>query len=209
MSTRVAAIIPAYNEEATVARVVLAARQTPKISEVIVVSDGSTDATAHLARQAGAHVVDLSSQSGKGRAMLAGVEATDADLVMFLDADLLGLAPRHLHLLLEPVLSGHCAMSVGVRDRGWISRWIVPYLPLVSGERVLSRDLFLSLPIASLDGYRVEVALNAACRARRGRICTVFFPGVHIRTKISKVGWRRGLSQYVRMWLQVLHAFFL
>ena len=66
---KVAAVIPAYNEERTVASVVRAVREAPSISEVIVVDDGSTDRTAQVARQAGARVVHLETNVGKGGAM--------------------------------------------------------------------------------------------------------------------------------------------
>src|SRR5690606_21147062 len=56
----VAVIIPAFNEERTVGRVIRAARNSPGISQIIVVNDGSTDRTAAIAEKAGAKVIDLS-----------------------------------------------------------------------------------------------------------------------------------------------------
>lgn len=206
-SCGVAAIIPARNEAQTVALVVAAARACPLVYDVVVVSDASTDTTAEGARQAGARVIESHEPLGKGMALKRGVEATSAGVLLFLDADLRGLTADHITSLLTPVCAGSHAMMVGLRDRGRWSRWVEPHLPLVSGERALRRELFTSLPDDVLAGYRVEVALNLACRKRGWKAGSVFFDGVHIRTKVEKVGWWRALWQYVGMWSQVAGAY--
>ncbi|MBC7347899.1 MAG: glycosyltransferase, partial [Clostridia bacterium] len=73
-----AVIIPAYNEQATVARTVAAARRVPVVEEVIVVDDGSRDETAAQAKQAGATVLRLPYNCGKGHALNCGYRATRA-----------------------------------------------------------------------------------------------------------------------------------
>ena len=100
---RVAVVIPAYNEQETVGNVVRAALTlTP---EVVVASDGSADATAQVARTAGARVVELLENAGKGPALAAALQATDAEYVVMLDGDLQGLTREHLDVLLRPVLA--------------------------------------------------------------------------------------------------------
>ena len=97
----VAVVIPAFNEERTVARVIRAARNSPGISQIIVVNDGSTDRTSAVARKAGAEVIDLPVNMGKGAAVAEGVKATTAGVLLLLDADLVGLRPSHIRALLE------------------------------------------------------------------------------------------------------------
>ncbi|HEX6971077.1 MAG TPA: glycosyltransferase, partial [Limnochordia bacterium] len=65
-------VIPAYNEAAAVASTVAAAARLPDVAEVIVVDDGSTDATAAAAKAAGAITISLTPNQGKGRALAAG-----------------------------------------------------------------------------------------------------------------------------------------
>ncbi len=101
----VAAIIPAYNEEATIAGVVGPLASSKLIDSVLVISDGSTDKTAQRAQAAGARVHSLSQQKGKGEAMRYGVRHTNADVLVFFDADLMGLDPVHVERLLLPVLT--------------------------------------------------------------------------------------------------------
>jgi glycosyltransferase involved in cell wall biosynthesis len=81
-------ILPAHDEAATIAAVVEAcARSSPEVREVVVVDDGSTDETGAIARSAGARVVELPDNRGKGHALRAGVDAAEGDVLVFLDAD--------------------------------------------------------------------------------------------------------------------------
>jgi glycosyltransferase involved in cell wall biosynthesis len=199
MDPRLAVIIPAYNEEPTVGAVIAAAHRSPLVSEVIVVSDGSTDATAEVARAAGADVVVLVANKGKGEALRAGVARTNAPLLLFLDADVYGLTPEHVERLVLPVLSGSRVMNVGLRDRGRFITNLTRFLPLISGERAMRREVFEGVPREYAQGFMVEAALNYFCRSRRLDYGHVILPGVTIRRKIAKVGWRRGMVQYVLM----------
>lgn len=202
----VAAIVPAYNEEKTIADVVTTLRQSPLVQEVIVVSDGSTDATETLAAAAGARVIALSQKGGKGAAMLRGLTHTDAQTILFADADLIGFTPAHVEQLLLPVLSGARTMNVGLRDRGSLMTAIGRSLPLIGGERAMRRTVIEQIPPHFLQGYMVESALNYFCRSRQLSYGSVILHGLTIRRKYEKVGWKEGLKQYGKMWRQVASA---
>ncbi len=115
---RVAVVLPARNEEATVGEIVVAIRAAlggskPLVDDVVVVDSGSDDATAQVAADSGARVValdevlaDFPPRPGKGEAMWRGVAATaDADVVAFVDADLQSFDPRFVVALLGPLLA--------------------------------------------------------------------------------------------------------
>src|SRR5258708_1218866 len=111
----VAIIIPAYNEELRIANVARAATRAKLATEVIVVCDGCKDRTAAVAaRVPGVTVIELPVNKGKGAAMDAGVSATDAEVIAFVDADLAGLTSEHINQILRPILSNQCEMCVGV-----------------------------------------------------------------------------------------------
>ncbi len=199
------AVIPALDEEQTVAAVVRAVRSCPLVRSVIVVDDGSRDKTAAEAEGAGAVVVRRARSGGKGDAVRDGARVSDADVLLLLDADLLRLTDAHIRLLLQPVLDGRTDMNVGLRDYGKLKAF-VSRLPLVSGQRALTRAAFERVPAHLLRGYGLEAALNAACRARGLRTTVVHLPGLVVRRKFEKVGPLRSVFAYARMWAQVVAA---
>ncbi|HVW82104.1 MAG TPA: glucosyl-3-phosphoglycerate synthase, partial [Mycobacteriales bacterium] len=115
--TRTAVVLPARNEEATVGEIVASIRAelggtASLVDEVIVVDSGSEDSTAAVAAESGARVVALDDvmrefepRPGKGEAMWRGVAATSADVVVFVDADLVSFDPRFVVGLLGPLLA--------------------------------------------------------------------------------------------------------
>ncbi|MFP3901486.1 MAG: glycosyltransferase [Acidimicrobiia bacterium] len=185
---RTAAIIPARNEAATVGAVVFAAVDATRVDEVLVVDNGSTDTTADRARDHGARVVD-EPVPGKGQAMRTGVAATDADIIVFLDADLVGLRPEHVDDLVASVADGQAAMACGLFDRGPVANPIfLDGLPVLTGQRALRRELFERLDLDDVRGYRVEAALNSlVAHAGLDRVDRVL-PGLWHRTKEEKLG---------------------
>jgi glycosyltransferase involved in cell wall biosynthesis len=203
----VAAIVPAFNEEKTVGAVVRVLKSCPSIGEVIVVSDGSTDRTADEARAAGAdRVLHLPVNKGKGGAMRHAASFTDAAILFFCDADLLGFKPGHAEAIIRPVAEGKLAMCVGLRDRGPMLTALEAYLPLISGERALRRKIFDAVPDRHLSGFGVEVALNYVCRANRLPYGAVPEKGLRLVRKMQKVGVLKGLVGYVSMSFQILRT---
>jgi len=186
-SRKVAAIIPAWNEASTVGAVVYAALDARLVDEVIVVDNASSDDTGAVAARHGAHVVH-EPVAGKGQALRAGVAAGDADVLVFLDADLVGLRPDHVDDLVAVVLGGEADMACGLFDRGPVANPIfLEGLPVLTGQRALRRTLFERLLPADVRGYRVEAALNSlVARDDLVRVDRVL-PGLWHRTKEEKL----------------------
>jgi glycosyltransferase involved in cell wall biosynthesis len=206
----IAAIVAAYNEESTIGAIVQTLFDSKLFRDVIVISDGSTDRTADIARACGASLVhQFPWKHGKGAAMMHGVSHTDAPVLFFLDADLKGLRKDHLEKILEPVLNGKMAMCVGIRDRGWLGMKLAALLPLIGGERAMLRHVFEGVPDKYLQGFMVEGALNYNCRMHHLPYGTVELPGLTIRRKMQKVGFWKGLIEYVHMAYQIWKAIIL
>ena len=182
------AVIPAWNESATVGAVVYAALDARLVDAVVVVDNASTDATAAMAAAHGARVV-REPVPGKGEALRAGVAAAGgANVLVFLDADLVGLRPEHVDRLVAAVASGQADMACGMFDRGpVVNRLLRASLPVLTGQRALRRDLFDWLDEDDVRGWRVEAALNSLV-AQRGLVRRVeVLPGLWHRTKEEKL----------------------
>jgi len=202
---KVAAVIPAYNEEKTVASVVRAVREAPSISEVIVVDDGSTDKTAQVARQAGARVVSLETNVGKGGAMKAGALATDADIIVYLDADLMGLTREHVELLAAPVLKQEADIALGIFDQGRFTTDMAQKLtPFLSGQRAMRRSIILEIPDLEKTRYGVEVAISRYAEQKELRVVRVHLKHVAQLTKEEKIGLLRGFCARLRMYWEII-----
>jgi glycosyltransferase involved in cell wall biosynthesis len=204
---RVAVVVPAFNEADTLAEVLAALQAMTLWDELVVVSDGSTDDTAAIARAAGVTTVELRANRGKGHALAAGVAATTAPILLFVDADILRLSEPMLSSLVAPVLGGWAAMNVGIRHRGWLLNAIQRnFGPLLSGIRALRRDVFLAVPVDFRRGFRIETALNHYCRRFGGRIEVTVLHDLGHRVKEKKRGLWPGLRARVSMFAGVFGA---
>jgi glycosyltransferase involved in cell wall biosynthesis len=206
MMNRVCVIIPAFNEEKTIQDVIRVVQSSPVVHEIIVVSDGSTDATSVRAQETGVTVFERKRQHGKGQALLYGLTKTDAEILLFLDADLLGLTTDHIEQIVSPVLSGARVMNVGIRNRGRLYLWLARHLPLISGERSLRREVIEAIAPEFLHGFMVETALNYCCRINQLPYGSVVLKDLRIVTKYQKVGLFKGVIQYISMAFEILQA---
>ena len=199
---QIAVVIPAYNEAQTVADVVRAALLlTP---EVIVASDGSSDDTAQVARAAGARVVELHPNGGKGPALHAALKATNAEYVLMLDADLLGLTLAHLNILIGPVLAGRLNMSIGIFDGGGLMTDLGNKLtPHLSGQRACKRLWLLNVPGLGEERWP-EPAITDALKRGGVKWDYVELPGLKQVMKEEKRGFWKGVGYRSRMYVDLI-----
>lgn len=198
----VAVVIPALNEQETVGEVVGISLEIT--ADVVVVSDGSEDNTAQVAQEAGAKVVNFTENKGKGPALHAALEATDADIVVMLDADLVGLSKKHLNILLEPVLSGRLEMSIGIFEKGgFASDFGNQLTPHLSGQRACSRAWLLSVPDLNQERWP-EPAITAHLKKTKIRWEYVELPQVTQILKETKRGFWHGVSARAKMYADLL-----
>lgn len=113
-TARIAVIIPARNEAASIAQAITAIPQW--VDEIIVVDNGSDDATAALARQAGASVI-AEPRPGYGHACWTGAGAASAELLVFMDGDCAD-DPADMPAVLAPLINGAADLVIGSRTLG-------------------------------------------------------------------------------------------
>jgi len=184
---RVSVVIPALNEEETIAAVVSAVpRQIA--SEVIVVDNGSDDLTAQRARDAGARVV-REPRRGYGRACRAGARSVAADcgIIVFLDGDGSD-CPELMDRLVAPVAAGTHDFVIGSRTRGRREPGSMNFQQLFAGRaaglfvfalygtrytdmcpfRAIRRDALVRLGMREETyGWNLEMQMRAACAGLR------------------------------------------
>ncbi|WP_405281295.1 glycosyltransferase [Methanobrevibacter sp.] len=108
---KVSVIIPAYNEEDTVAKVVQVVRNVSFVDEIIVVNDGSSDKTEEEAIKAGAIVINHETNKGKGEALYTGYKQAECDVIAFIDADIYNLTSKKVESMIMPILLGDAEIT--------------------------------------------------------------------------------------------------
>jgi Glycosyl transferase family 2 len=204
----VAAIIPAWNEAATIGPVLEAVTDSRRFSEVVVVNDGSSDNTLRIAQAHHCEVFTNAEQLGKAESMVLGVAQTTTPVICFFDADLEGLALSHIDQLLDPVSSGAVAMNIGTREYWWNRAPIVRNAVLkLGGERALTRQLWDEVPNEFLRGFRIEAGLNATATLGGYRTALTPLPGLRQVTKERKKGMVAGLRCRRQMATEIGEAY--
>ena len=132
---KVSFLIPAYNEQATIGEVLSRIAGLDLDAQVIVVDDGSTDATAAIAEAAGATVIRQRNQ-GKGAAIRAAIAVADGEIAVIQDADM-EYDPAEVPELIEPIVRGVADVVFGSRLRGGRPQRAFLFWHLV-GNRFLS-----------------------------------------------------------------------
>jgi glycosyltransferase involved in cell wall biosynthesis len=199
---RVALIIPALDEAAVIGDVV---RRVPRaaVDDVIVVDNGSTDATGAVATRAGARVI-AEPRRGYGAACSAGVEAltADVDVAAFLDGDG-SQRPEELALVLAPVLAGTADLALGARRHAghhpvharFGTRLVAGFIALRYGVRLTDVGPMRAMRVELLRrlgmrdrafGWPVEMIVKAAAlRARIVEVEVTQAPRAGGRSKVS------------------------
>jgi len=200
-------VIPAFNEEKTVGKVVFAAKQCALVAEVVVVSDGSKDQTASIAAQAGATVIDLPANRGKGGAMQAGVAAVVGDIYLFLDADLVGLTARHVCQMLEPIVEGRCEATLGLFGKGRLATDLAQKIaPFLSGQRAVTSRILSQIPDYTSSGWGVEMVFTKQLQLMGVPVAEVVLDGLTQVMKEEKSGLFVGAISRLRMYWQIFIA---
>jgi glucosyl-3-phosphoglycerate synthase len=190
-ATRVSVVLPALDEEPTVGAIVAGVRRladwTGLVDEVLVIDSGSVDATAEVARAAGAGVYhrddilpELGSYPGKGEVLWKALYVARGDIIVYVDADLTDFGEHYLIGLLGPLLTDPSVLMVkafydrplldvsaagGGRVTELMARPLLgAFLPQLTGvvqplagEYAARRSLLEALPFAA--GYGVETGL--------------------------------------------------
>ncbi|AST59123.1 glycosyl transferase [Thermoanaerobacterium thermosaccharolyticum] len=170
----VSVLIPAFNESNRIVDTIRGMENIKEIDEIIVVNDGSTDDTADKAKKAGAKLVNIKNNSGKGKALKEGLKYVKNDVVAFIDADV-GLTSREVIKLIEPVINGEADVTVARFPKvnvksgfGFVKKLAKYGVKLLtgydfdstlSGQRVFKKEVLDKIK-KFYSGYGIEVGMT-------------------------------------------------
>lgn len=189
----ISTIIPAYNEEKTIRKIIEVVKKSEFVDEIIVVNDGSTDGTLAEIKKTNVEYINLKKNIGKGGALTKGIRKSEGDILLFLDADLIGLTTNHIRDLLLPIIKKQAEMTIGVFEQDFIHK----SLYFISGQRAFRRSFLKLVPDFSKVGYGVEIVITQAAQENKIKIKKIPLHGVNHTMKVRKYSLKNGLdSEY-------------
>jgi hypothetical protein len=198
---KISIIVPAYNEEARIGGVLDVVSTYPG-AEVIVVDDGSTDDTEKIASRYPVRFVKNKVNRGKGFAMDRGVRLAHEQVIFFCDADVKGLTHAMIDTIVEPVLHGDVDMFIGMRNRKmYLMSHIFAIVPLMGGERALTKTLWKQIPARYKKGFIIETAMNFYAKYYGRGFAFTVIRGLSQTIKERKYGfWNGQKSRWAMMY---------
>ena len=185
-------IICTYNEEKTIADVLIACCKLNPDCEIIVVDDGSTDSTEtilnELSKGYSFRYERLKKNMGKSWAMAHGVEISDNDIILFFDADVSNIKKEHFNELLKPIFDNTADMVLGQPSETLIDYRINPFKALTGERALLKKDILPILDEIREIRFGVETFLNLFYQANGKRIKYVLMKGLKHPSTYEKSG---------------------
>lgn len=200
----VTAIIPAYNEEKHIANVLVPLKKVPEISQIIVVSDGSTDNTVQEALAHGVTVIEHLNNCGKGGALMTGLKKAFNDYVLFLDADLVGLTEEHIINLIKPVYENYYDMTVGIFENGRLATDMAQVIsPYLSGQRCIRKKCLAGINGLAVSGFGVEAILTNHAHHHHWNVAYIQLFNLSHVMKEEKLGLLKGFAYRMKMYWEI------
>lgn len=204
---KISVIIPAYNEAKTIAGVLNAVTDSKLVDEIIVINDGSSDLTSLIAAENGALLIDLSENMGKGNAVSIGLSNANGEIILMLDADLIGLNKNHIKTLVDPVIVGDADMSIGIFKSGgfWttLSQQITPFL---SGQRAFRKNAIAGISKLAESKFGVETAISLHFKKKKYKSRIVLLENLTHVVKEKKMGVFKGFLSRLKMYRDILYT---
>lgn len=208
----VSAIVCAYNEAKTIKLILEVLLSHPRINEVIVVDDGSTDRTGKVINSIKNQkliVIHHKKNLGKGAAVADAIRSATGEILLLVDADIKKFHPAHINLLLSPLEIDQRIMTIGIRETGSIfEQNFKTLLKSFGGERAVAKKLIS--PVTSRiksSGYGVEALINLYHLQHNRKIIYIPLPGLSHKAKIEKHPLYKYAADYIKENTEVIKQF--
>lgn len=208
MIEKVTVVVPAYNEGKRISAVLkplVKAKKKELIADIIVVDDGSTDTTASVVSEFPIQLVRLPSNQGKGAALAAGIKAAKTEIVLFLDADLVGLKTEHIERLITPIVGNtKLCMTIGIfRASGFVANF-GNMLQALSGQRAVRKSWAKDIPGLETSRYGADTLMTRYAKKRGLKVVKVYLDHLTHVYKEQKYNFIVGFFRYrMKMYLEI------
>jgi glycosyltransferase involved in cell wall biosynthesis len=215
-------IVPAYNEQATLENVVREVLKLPQLTELIIVDDGSTDATPQICEKLASlprvRVVRQPRNQGKCAALKTGFAISTGEIVIVQDADL-EYDPADWGALLEPIIDGVADAAFGSRFLGGPHRVLYFWHSVGNAMLTTLSNMFTNLNLTDMEtcykairgdlarslhltsdrfGFEVEVTARLAQAQARIYEVPISYSG-RTYAEGKKIGWKDGMAAFVHI----------
>ena len=197
----ISAIICAYNEAGTIKDVVSMVSDY-FFDEVIVVNDGSTDKTDLILNEISdlhnfKHLT-LPENKGKGFAMAEGIESSESEIIVFIDADLSNLQEEHFSQLVTPVINNEADMVLGQATETLINYSLNPFKSFTGERALLRKDILPLVDKMKESRFGVETLINLYYQSEGKTVKYVMLDKLEHPTKFDKTSKSQALKEYVK-----------
>lgn len=205
MKKTVSAIVPVFDEEKNIEKILKLLIEHPLIDKIICVNDGSTDNSLNIIKNFKKNITIISYKKnhGKGYALAQGIKKARSEILLFLDADLINLKNKHIKDILNPMLKKEKKAVLGFGTRSKNHFWdSSSFVKSVTGQRAYFRqDLLPYLETMARKKYGVEIYLNTLLNEKNVEMVPLIRV-THIWNH-KKHPPRRAIKQYLKMGSEV------
>jgi len=211
---KVSTIIPAYNEEIRIISVLDPISKSSLIKEIFVIDDGSQDRTSlivsdYSSKYDNIKLIKLPQNRGKAEAIKVGLQYCNCEIILFLDADLIGLTVGHIESLVLPLLKEDVEMTIGIFKSGrFLTNLAQKIAPNLSGQRAFRNYFKNDILNLDMSGYSLEVAVSKYIKKNNIKTKEILLRDVSHVMKEEKVGLIKGMIWRFRMYKDILKYWF-
>jgi len=200
-NTKISAVISAFNEEKYIGNVVETVLESDFFDEIAVIDDGSTDKTRDILKKFSVYknikIFTFKHNKGKSHAMIKGVKRTSGKIIVFFDADIIGLNKHHIQQLIMPLINGAADITIGHPTENIFDEKLNPF-QFIAGERaVFRKDIMPIVKKLRATKYGIETMLNLYYKSLNKKIKIVYLRGLIHPIKLKKEKFSSALKNYI------------
>lgn len=208
---KISLIIPAFNEQDNIGKVLSVVTKLDWVDEIIVVNDCSTDKTLEVAKRYKVKVETHKTNMGKGAAMATGAKAAKYNCLLFIDADLSGLTETHLLRILSPLIfTREVDLSLGVfgikkLSENGVTKIANRAFPAITGQRAIWKWALPDLERLAKARYGADLIMTRALPRKRRAV--VKLDGLSQITKEKKNNdIMKSMTARMKMYKEILKS---